>query len=129
MHTTKQIKINKEPHQETPRGSTKKIIFKKMGEETQSGRTSTPSETSNNNTKTGTERSSTVGSQINNTRKKMKSGILNTFKVSVSEVDSVLGTKDDNFKESFQNFQESVLQYVVENYKKWVDIVTIIRKL
>ena len=100
-----------------------------MGEETQSGRTSTPSETSNNNTKTGTERSSTVGSQINNTRKKMKSGILNTFKVSVSEVDSVLGTKDNNFKESFQNFQESVLQYVVENYKKWVDIVTIIRKL
>ena len=34
------------------------------------------------------------------------------------EFGAVLGTKDENFKESYQNLQESVLKHVVENYKK-----------
>ena len=45
------------------------------------------------------------------------------------EVGAVLGTKDENYKESFQNLQECVLQHVMENYKKWVDLVPLIRKL
>ena len=61
--------------------------------------------------------------------KKTKSGIPNTFKGSVSEVGAVLRTKDDNYNETFQNLQECVLQYVVENYKKGVDLAPLIRKL
>ena len=48
---------------------------------------------------------------------------------SMPEVGAVLGTKGENSKESFQNLQESVLQYVVENYKKGVHIETFIMKL
>ena len=58
-----------------------------------------------------------------------KSGILNTFRGSVPEVGAVLGTKDKNYKESFQNLQECVLNYVVENYKKGVDLAPLINKL
>ena len=47
---------------------------------------------------------------------KKMSGIPNTFKGSVSEAGAVLGTKDDNYNETFQNLQECMLQYVVENY-------------
>ena len=47
----------------------------------------------------------------------------------MSEVGTVLRTKDDNFKEIFQNLQESVLQYVVSNYKKGVYLETPIIKL
>ena len=61
--------------------------------------------------------------------KKKKSGILNTFKGSVPVVGAMIRTKDKNFKESLQNFQESVLQYVMANYKEGVDIATLIRKL
>ena len=60
---------------------------------------------------------------------KKLSGIPNTFKGSVSEVGAVLRTKDDNYNETFQNLQECVLQYVVENYKKGVDLAPLIRKL
>ena len=45
------------------------------------------------------------------------------------EVVIVLGTKDENHKESFQNLQECVLQYVVTNYKKGVYLEPLIRKL
>ena len=45
------------------------------------------------------------------------------------EVGAVLGTKDKNYKESFQNLQECVLNYVVENYKKGVDLAPLIKKL
>ena len=45
------------------------------------------------------------------------------------EVGTVLGTKDENYKESFQNLQECVLQYVVANYKKLVDLTPLIMKL
>ena len=48
---------------------------------------------------------------------------------SMPEVGAVLGTKGENSKESFQNLQESVLQYVVENYKKGVDLEPLVRKL
>ena len=33
------------------------------------------------------------------------------------EVGEVLGTKDKNYEEIFQNLQECLLQYVVENFK------------
>ena len=38
------------------------------------------------------------GRHRNNTINKTKSGIPNTFKGSVPEVDAVLGTKDENYK-------------------------------
>ena len=41
----------------------------------------------------------------------------------------MLGTNDENYKKTFQNLKGCVLQYVVENYKKWVDIVHLTRKL
>ena len=41
----------------------------------------------------------------------------------------MLSTKDDNFKESFQNLQESLLQYMVENYKKRVYLAPLTNKL
>ena len=63
-----------------------------MGKETKEGHTATPSENSNNQTKTGTERSSRGGRHRNATGMKKNSGISNTFNVSVAEVDSVLGT-------------------------------------
>ena len=40
-----------------------------------------------------------------------------------------LGTKDENYKDSFQNLQECVLYYVVENYNKGVYLAPLIRKL
>ena len=100
-----------------------------MGEKTQTGHTPTISEKSNNHTESGTERSSRGGRHRNTTRKKTKAGIPNTFKGSVPEVGAVLRNKDENYKESFQNLQECVLQHVMENYKKWVDLVPLIRKL
>ena len=45
------------------------------------------------------------------------------------EVGAVLETKKENYKESFQNLQECVLQYVMENYKKGIDIGPLISKL
>ena len=45
------------------------------------------------------------------------------------EVGAVLDTKENNFKDIFQNLQEIVLQYVVSNYKKVVDLDTLIIKL
>ena len=45
------------------------------------------------------------------------------------EVGAVLGTRDNNFKESFQNLQEGVLQYVLAIYKKGLDIAPLVRKL
>ena len=47
----------------------------------------------------------------------------------MQEVSEVLGTKDENFKASFQNLQESVLQYVVIKYKKGADLHPFIIKL
>ena len=41
----------------------------------------------------------------------------------------MLGTKDENYKESYQNLLECVLQYVVANCKKVVDLAPLIRKL
>ena len=79
-----------------------------MGEEKQAGHTPTHSDNSNNHTGTGTERDSREGRHRNYTRKKVRNP--NTFKGSVPEVGAVLGTKDQNYKESFQNLQECVLQ-------------------
>ena len=47
----------------------------------------------------------------------------------MTEFGAVLGTKYDNFKERFQNLQESVLQYVVIKYKKGADLHPFIIKL
>ena len=77
-----------------------------MSEETQAGHTPTLSDNTNNKKRTGTERSSRRVRNINVTRNKTKSRIPNTFKGSVPEVGIVLGTKDENYKESFQNLQE-----------------------
>ena len=103
--------------------------FGKMGEEIQVGHTPTPSENTKNHTRTGIERAIRGGRHRNITRKKENSGILNTFKESVPEVGTVLGTKDENYKESYQNLQDCVLQYVVENYKKGVDLAPLISRL
>ena len=97
-----------------------------MGKETQADHTPTHSENINNNTRNGTYRASSGGRHKNAAK---KSGILNTFRGSVPEVGAVLGTKDKNYKESFQNLQECVLNYVVENYKKGVDLAPLIKKL
>ena len=45
------------------------------------------------------------------------------------EVGAVLRTKGENYKESFQNLQECVLQYVVSIYKKGEDILPLNRKI
>ena len=45
------------------------------------------------------------------------------------EVGAGLGTKDKKFKEISQNLQESLLQYMVENYKKWVYLASLVSKL
>ena len=45
------------------------------------------------------------------------------------EVCAVLRNKDKNYKESFQNLQECVFQYMVENYKNEVDLVPLISTL
>ena len=58
-----------------------------------------------------------------------KSGIPNTFKGSVPEFGAVLRTKYKNYKEIFQNFHDCVLQYVVVNYNKGVDRMSLIMKL
>ena len=100
-----------------------------MGKRTQAGHTPTPSENSNNQTRTGTERVSRGVSHINSTRKKKNPGIPNTFKGSVTEFGAVLGTKYDNFKEIFQNLQESVLQYVVANYNKGLYLAPLVSKI
>ena len=44
-------------------------------------------------------------------------------------VGAVIGTKGENYKESFQILQENELQYVVANHKKGVDLSPLIRKL
>ena len=44
----------------------------------------------------------------------------------MAKVGAVLGTKDENYKESFQNLQMIVLQYVVENYIKGVNLAPLI---
>ena len=45
------------------------------------------------------------------------------------EVGEVIGTKDKNYKESFQMLQENVLQYVVADYKKGINLEPLISKL
>ena len=45
------------------------------------------------------------------------------------EVGAVLGTKDKNYKDIFQNLQEYALQCLVVKYKKELDIYTLIKKL
>ena len=45
------------------------------------------------------------------------------------EVGVVIGTKYNNFEESFRNLQEQVLQYVVKNYKEGLDLAPLLRKL
>ena len=45
------------------------------------------------------------------------------------EVVAVLWIKDENLKDIFQNLQESVLQYVVVNYKKGLDLAPLVRRL
>ena len=41
----------------------------------------------------------------------------------------MIGKKDNNYKEIFQNLQDCVLQYVVENYKKGVDLAPFMSKM
>ena len=93
------------------------------------GHKPTPSENINNQTGTGIERANRGGIHRNSTRKKRKSGILNTLKGIMPEVGAVLGTKYENFNEIFQNLQYSAFQYVVKNYKKGVYLAPLIRKL
>ena len=128
LQSTELTPIRKKRGSRTPIKRCIEATFKEMDEETQAGQTTTPSENINNQTRTGTQRSSRGDRHRNATRKK-KSGIPNTFKGSVPEVGAVIRTKDENHKESFQNLQECVLQYVVENYKKGVDIAPLIRNL
>ena len=45
------------------------------------------------------------------------------------EVGADIGTKEEKYKENFNSLQENVLQYVVENYKKGVDLAPLIRKI
>ena len=78
-----------------------------MGEEKQAGHTPTHSDNSNNHTGTGTERDSMEGRHRNYTGKKVRNP--NTFKGSVPEVGAGINSKAENFKESFQNLQESLL--------------------
>ena len=47
----------------------------------------------------------------------------------MTEFGAVLGTKDKKYKENFQNLQENIIQYVVESYKKGVDLALLIRKI
>ena len=89
-----------------------------MGKKTQAGHTPTPSENSKNRNGTGTDRASRVGIHRKSAIKKTRSGILNNFKGSMPAVGAVIRTKDENFKESFQNLKAIVLKYLVENYKK-----------
>ena len=99
-----------------------------MGKEKQAGHTPTTLEDIKNKTRNGIDRASRGGRHRNTTRKK-RSEIINTFKGSLPEVGAVLGTRDNNFKESFQNLQEGVLQYVLAIYKKGLDIAPLVRKL
>ena len=121
---TNQEKRKKDPHQEKPRGDTQE-----MGKRAQAGHTSMPSAYRNNQTKNWTERDSRGGRHKKYASKKTKSGVPNTLKRSMLEFGAVLSSKEENIKEIFQNFQESVLQYVVEKYSKGVDIVPLIRKI
>ena len=45
------------------------------------------------------------------------------------ESGAVLITKGENYKENFQNLQDNVLQYVVSNHNKLVDLAPLIRKI
>ena len=69
------------------------------------------------------------GAEIETPQERKKSGIQNNSKGSVPKVGIVLRNKDENYKESFQESQECMFQYVVENYKKGVYLVPLIRKL
>ena len=87
-----------------------------MVEQTQTSHTTTS--TYDNQNDTVTERISREGQSnrhIKSTRKKTKTGIPITFKGNMPEVGAVIGTKDKNYKESFQILQYNVLQYVVVN--------------
>ena len=67
-----------------------------MGEETQAGHTPTPSENINNQTRAGSDRATRGGKTQKLHKKRKKSGIPNTFKGSVTEVGTVIGTKEEN---------------------------------
>ena len=84
--------------------------FEEMGKEKQAVHTTMRSENTTNQTRNGTERTHRGDRHINATRKKAKSGILNTFKGSMPEFGTVLGTKDENYKESLENLQECAFQ-------------------
>ena len=70
-----------------------------------------------------------MNSHKNATRKKNDTGITVTFKLNVPGFGAVLGTKDKNYRETFQSLQENVLQYVIANYNKGVNLTPLIRKL
>ena len=73
----------------------------------------TPTSTYDNQPVTGTKKESREGQSsrhINTTRKKTNTRIPITFKVNVPEVGTVLITKENNYKESFQNLQDNILQ-------------------
>ena len=91
-----------------------------------------PTSTDDNQLETGTKRINREGQlnmHKNTTIKKTKTGITITLKENMPKVGAVLKTKDGNRKENFQSLQENVLQCVVKNYKKWVDLATLTRKL
>ena len=77
----------------------------------QTGHTTTS--TDDNQAESGTERSSREGQSIrhrDSTRKKKNTRIAITFKGNLPEVGAVIGAKEENYKESFQNLQESALK-------------------
>ena len=80
----------------------------KMGKETQAGHTPRPSENTNNQSRIWKERASRGGAHTETPQERKKSGIPNTFKRSLPEFGAVLGIKDENYKEIFQNLQECV---------------------
>ena len=93
--------------------------FEIIVEQTQTGYT--PTSTYDNQLETGTNRFSREGQyirHIKDTRIKRNTKIPIKFKGNVPEVGTVLRTKNKNYKESFQNLQDNVLQYVVKHYKK-----------
>ena len=72
---------------------------------------------------------SQIKQALKTTRKKTKTGSPITLKGNMTEFGAVLGTKDKNYKEIFQNLQENVLQHEVENYYKGVDLAPLTSKL
>ena len=96
--------------------------------EKQAGHTPTPSENNNNQTRTGTERASRGVRHRNVTRKKKNLESQTPYREASQRLAQCLGPRTRMIREASKTCK-SVLQYVVENYKKGVDIATLISEL